>query len=114
MGPLFSIAVSVLVGLLVLGVVFGVARVWHPPLAAFAAAFAFVVGSFLGAACFGLVFWLTIGATTLTSRWQVFSYLAMLVASAVSGGLCLALFFFSIVRRSNRSFKADARKARAA
>jgi hypothetical protein len=113
MGPLFSIAVVLLVGLLVLGVAFGIARVFHPPLIALAAAFAFVVGGAAGSAFFGLVSWLAIGATTLTSHWQVFSYLAMLVASAVFGGLCTTLLFLGVVRRSNSSFKADAQKARA-
>ena len=97
----------VLVGLLVLGVAFGVARFFHPPLIALAMALAFVVGGVAGSALFGLVSWLTIGARTLTLRWQVFSYLVMLVASAIVGGLCLALLFGGIVRRSNHSFEAD-------
>lgn len=114
MGPLFSLAIVVLVGLLVFGVAFGVARVFHPPLIALVMASAFVVGGAVGSALFGLISWFIIGATTLTSHWQVFSYLTMLAASAIFGGLCLVLLFLGIVRRSNSSFKADAQKARAA
>lgn len=106
MNPLFSIAVVFLIGLLVLGVAFGVARVSHPPLVAVVAAFAFVVGGGVGSALFGLVSWLTIGTTTLASHWQVISYLAMLGASAISGGLCLTLLFLAILRRFSSSFKA--------
>jgi hypothetical protein len=93
MGPLFSIAV--------------VARVFHPPLIAFAAAFAFVLGGGVGTTLFGLASWLFVGPTTLNSHWQVFGYLAMLVSSAIFGGLCLELLFLRLARRSNSSFEAD-------
>ena len=102
MGPLFSIAVVLLVGLVVLGAAFCVARIFNPTLVALLAAFAFVVGGGVGTTLFGLVSWFIVGTTTFPSHWQVISYLAMLGASAISSGLCLALVFLRILQRSNR------------
>jgi hypothetical protein len=113
MGPLFSIALLGFAGLLVFGIAFGVARIFNAPCVSLAVALAFVLGGGFGSALFGLV-WFAVGPQTLTSPWQVVSYLAMLAASGISGGFCLALLLRRALQRSNNSFKADARKARAA
>jgi hypothetical protein len=105
MGLLFSIAVIAVMGRLVLGVAFGVARIFHPALVSFALAAAFVLGCGAGSAIFLVLSWLVIGAATLTSHWQVLGYLTALAASAVAGGLCLALLCSSVLRRSNISSK---------
>jgi hypothetical protein len=103
MGPLFSMAVVGLLGLVILGVAFGVARVFQPPRMALLMATVFVVGGAVGGALFALVSWLVIGTTTLTSTWHVVSYLAMLVASVISGGLCQVLLVLRVLRRSDIS-----------
>ena len=99
MGPLFSIALIALMGLLVLGVAFSIARIVYSSLVALAVAAAFVLGCGAGGAIFLVLSWLTIGTATLTSHWQVLGYLVALVASAMAGGFCLALFFLSVLRR---------------
>jgi hypothetical protein len=105
MGPLFSIALIAVTGLLVLGVAFVVARIFHASLVAFAVAATFVLGCGASSAVFLVLSWFIIGAATLTSHWQVLGYLIALAASAVAGGLCLALLFLSVLRRSNISSK---------
>ncbi len=113
MGPFFSIALLTLIGLLVFGIAFGVARIFSAPYVALAVALAFILGGGFGSALFGLA-WLATGPQTLSSHWQAVGYLVMLVASALSGGLFLALLLRRTLRRSNKSFKADAQKTRVA
>lgn len=107
MGPLFSITFLILVGLLVFGIAFAVTRVSSAPYVALTFALAFVLGGGFGSALFSLA-WLAVGPQTLASHWQVVGYLAMLAASAISGGLCLAFLLRRALRRSNNSFKVDA------
>ena len=114
MSPLFSIALIAVMGLLVLGVAFVAARIFHSPLVAFAVAAAFVLGCGAGSAVFVVLSWLIIGTATLTSHWQVLGYLAALATSAVAGGLCLALLLVSVRRRSNISSKRTRENPRAA
>lgn len=106
MGPLFSIALLILVSLIVFGIAFAVARVFSAPYVALAVALAFVLGGGFSSALFSAA-WLAVGPQTLASHWQVVVYLAMLAASAISGGLCLAFLLRRALRRSNNSFKAD-------
>ena len=105
MGPLFSIALIALVGLLALSLVFWVAGFFHSPSRALLLAALPVLGCGGGALLFVVLAWLAIGSATLTSQGQVLGYLAALGASAIMSGGFVAWLYVRSLRRSNKSFK---------
>ena len=90
MAPLFSALVVVPGAVVLLALVFAVARFFQPASVAIRIAFIFVVGFAVGgiATVVGLAFF--VGAT-LSATWQVIAYLASLAVGALLGGVLLVV-----------------------
>lgn len=91
MAPLFSALLVAPGAVVLLALVFAVARFFQPASVAIRIAFIFVVGSAVGgiATVVGLAFF--VGAT-LSAPWKVIAYLASLAVGALLGGVLLVVF----------------------
>jgi hypothetical protein len=98
MGPAFSLALLLIIGLGAVAISYGAARIFVPSRAAAIVAFGFVVGAAFGALLAVIANWLFGPREELTSSSQVVAFFSQIgVAAAIFGAACSRVFYLKFI-----------------